>query len=75
MAMAQLVEHYNNADTVEAANTMRRQMSAKHRKQTKPTSSDLASAIQAILASTDLTAKAKNAAILALSTKPMLPDN
>ena len=54
---------------------MRRQMSAKHRKQTKPTSSDLATAIQAILASTDLTAKAKNAAILALSAKPMLPDN
>ena len=35
----------------------------------------VATAIQAILASTDLTAKAKNAAILALSTKPMLPDN
>ena len=74
-ATVRMVEHYNNADTVEAANTMRRQMSAKHRKQTKPTSSDLASAIQAILASTDLTAKAKNAAILALSNKPMLPDN
>ena len=68
-ATVRMVEHYNNADTVEAANTMRRQMSAKHRKPAKSTSSDLASAIQAILASTDLTPETRNAAILALTAK------
>ena len=74
-ATVRMVEHYNNADTVEAANTMRRQMSVKHRKPTKPASSDLATAIQAILPSTYLPPEAKNAAILALSTKQIAQPN
>ena len=79
-ATVRMVEHYNNADGIEAANAMRRKMSVKAAPK-KPIaiaaqhqSDNLAAAIQAVLASADLTPEAKNAAILALTSRPQLPN-
>lgn len=75
-ATVRMVEHYNNADKVEAANALREQMSHSAAKAQptrlpaeRPQEPSLAATIQAILANPDLTPEARNAAILALTAK------
>ena len=79
-ATIRIVEHYNNADKVEAANDLREQMPHPKAIQTTlaqlpspasaPASANaLAATIQSILTSPDLTPEAKNAATLALTAQ------